>query len=62
MKIRIEVTVEPDKEQVKALVRYAKSCGHGYDGCTAPGKLIRRLLVSAVEDTVTYIHEKLDKD
>ncbi len=58
MKIRINLTVDLTPQQVKDLTEHAKSSGHGFDGTKAPGKLIRRLLESAVKDTVAYCHER----
>jgi hypothetical protein len=57
VKIRVSVTVELTRDQVEILTRIAKSSGHGFDKTTAPGRLIRRLLESRVNDTVTYCHE-----
>ncbi len=62
MRIKVSLTVEPDAERVKALVKIAKMSGHGFDGCKAPGKLIRRLLESKVNDEVTYCLERVARD
>lgn len=60
MKININVTVELDPGTVKALTRRAKDAGHGYDGTTAPSRLVRRLLEAAVKETVARAHEDRD--
>lgn len=62
MKIRIVVTVDLDKEQIKTLVRGAKATGHNYAGVKAPGKLIRRLLEARVTEAVVYCRELYPED
>ncbi len=62
MKLKIAVTVELTKEQVRDLVTLAKSSGHGFDGTKAPGKLIRRYLEAKVAGTVAFCHENVSKD
>ena len=61
MKLRIAVTVELSPEQVKILTRIAKTVGHGFDGTTAPGRLIRRYLTEELMNRVHYCHEHIDR-
>ena len=60
MKVRVDITVELSKEQVRDLVQLAKTTGHGYDKCKAPGRLIRRYLTGRVESAVAYAHEHVN--
>lgn len=62
MKLRIAVTVELTPEQVKTLTKIAQTCGHGFDNCKAPGKLIRRYLTESLMNKIHYCHEHLDRD
>lgn len=61
MKVNISLTFELTPEQVKDLVTAAKSSGFDYDGTTDKRKLIKKYLKSQVENTIYYIHEKVDK-
>jgi hypothetical protein len=61
VRIKVAVTVELDREQVRALVAEAENGGHSYDGCKAPGRLIRRLLECKVKETTYYAVERAER-
>ncbi len=58
MKININVTIELTDEQVMILTEIGKMSGHNFDKVKSKRKIIKRLLVSQVEDKVTYCHEE----
>jgi hypothetical protein len=55
IRLRLDVLLLLDKDQVKALKNHAKDTGHGFDGLTAPTKLIKRLLEAKVREAVYSI-------
>ncbi len=57
MKIRIELTLDLDKEQLASLVKYAKDRGHGHDDNEDVRVLIRRVVSSRVNEIVIESRE-----
>jgi len=52
MRVKVSLSLELSKEQVKLLSKEAKANGYASDGLKAPGKLIKRMLESKVKAIV----------